>query len=541
MIQKNDNRNEIVRMKNKKRQIINIINFVRANEPRTVKDLFEPVREQINLLKKYHLKGTFLLQYDAIVDPVFFELFKSLPKDQIELGVWLEIVQPLVEKAGIEWRGRALWDWHAHCGFSVGYTLDERKRLIDIVMSEFKSKFGYYPKSLGSWAIDAYTLAYASEKYGLDASCNCKEQWGTDGYTLWGGYYGQGYYPSKSNMLCPAQSRENQIHTPVFRMLGSDPVFQYDCGLDLEKGATDFQHVITLEPSYNGAEGGGGVPQWVDWYLKENFNANCLSFGYTQVGQENSFGWRMMKDGLIYQFEEIAKLKENGLVEIETLGETGRWFKNTYSHTPASVIFAENDWKNDNHTSLWYCCKNYRINVFSEKNRFWIRDMYLFDEKYEERYFKQKCTGESLQFDNLPVIDGNRWSGNGIRAGIYPMMGNNGVTQPFSYQQVHYYEENSDAILQFDGTYFGKLTLRLSPKSVLINAEKQGEKLVFVPIASREQVNKNVSFRFSKNEISMKYNGFSYRLTLLQGYFDEKMQIHTTKNSIEIARDIEEK
>jgi hypothetical protein len=39
-----------------------------------------------------------------------------------EIGAWLEVVRPLVEKAGLAWRGRPGfdWDWHADVGFTVG-------------------------------------------------------------------------------------------------------------------------------------------------------------------------------------------------------------------------------------------------------------------------------------------------------------------------------------------------------------------------------------------------------------------------------------
>ena len=43
--------------------IVNIINFIRGAEPRDRSiDLVEPVLRQIELMKKYDLPGTFLLQ-----------------------------------------------------------------------------------------------------------------------------------------------------------------------------------------------------------------------------------------------------------------------------------------------------------------------------------------------------------------------------------------------------------------------------------------------------------------------------------------------
>jgi hypothetical protein len=268
-------------------------------------DLVLPVQKQIELMKQHNLRGTFLLQYDAMLDPVYVDLMKSLDPAQFEFGVWFEVVQPLVEKIGLTWRGRYPWDWHVHCGFSMGYTKPQRETLLDELYSKFKEIFGYYPRVFGSWFFDTHTARYVSDKYGVDAFCNCKEQYGTDGYTLWGGYYGQGYYPSRTNVFLPAQNEAQQIPVPLFRMLGSDPVYQYDLGLDPESGAKPIQNVITLEPSYN-IGGGGGHPGWIEWYMKENFNGECLSFGYAQAGQENSFPWDRIRQGLTYQFPLFA-------------------------------------------------------------------------------------------------------------------------------------------------------------------------------------------------------------------------------------------
>jgi len=57
-------------------------------------------------MKKYQLKGTFLLQYDALMDARYQKLLKELPPDMFEIGAWWEIPQPLVENSGYKWRGR---------------------------------------------------------------------------------------------------------------------------------------------------------------------------------------------------------------------------------------------------------------------------------------------------------------------------------------------------------------------------------------------------------------------------------------------------
>ena len=402
----------------KKRQIVNIVNFIRAVEPRCPIDLIEPVREQIALMKKHHLRGTFLLQYDAMLVPEIVSMLLELDSEQFEFGVWHEIVQPEVESVGIPWTGRYPWDWHAHCGFSVGYTKEQREKLCDALFEKFREIFGAYPRVFGSWFFDSHTVRYLCDTYGLDALCNCKEQYGTDGYTLWGGYYGQGYYPSRTNCFMPAQSAAQQLNAPLFRMLGSDHVYQYDFGMSLEEGAK-CQGVITLEPVYTQNTGGGGVPRWVDWYLRENYNGDCLSFGYAQAGQENPFGWPAMKDGLIYQFAQFEKLQKEGKIEVEPLGDTGRWFKQTYTETPASAITAHNAFDDENKTSVWFSDKYFRINVYADKDAVRIRDLHVFAETYPDPFEHTVCESNEAVYETLPLIDGNRHTGHGILAGGY--------------------------------------------------------------------------------------------------------------------------
>ena len=405
------------RIKMSKKQIVNIINFIRDVEPRAKVDLVAPVRNQIDLMKKHNLSGTFLLQYDALIDPVYTDMLKTLDKEQFELGVWFEIVEPQCKAVGIPWTGRFPWDWHVHCGFSVGYTKPQREKLADVLFEKFREIFGYYPRVFGSWFFDTHTVRYISEKYGLDAMCNCKEQYGTDGYTLWGGYYGQGYYPSRSNVFVPARSKDEQISVPLFRMLGSDPIYQFDYGVNVDNNENLVQGVITLEPVYVNA-GGGGDPAWVDWYMQENFNGECLSFGYAQAGQENSMSWPQMKNGLEYQFALFEKLVNEGKITVEKLGDTGKWYKNTWQTTPASTITAHCAYDDSDKTSVWYCSDLYRINLYTEKSSFRIRDIHLFDEKLPDPFEDIVCTANDAAYETLPLVDGNRHSGSGILAGV---------------------------------------------------------------------------------------------------------------------------
>lgn len=395
-------------------RIVNIVNFIRLLEPRdpaiTEDVLYQTVVKQVAIMKQYNLGGTFLLQYDALMDPRYQKLLRALPRGTFEIGAWWEIPQPLVEKAGLKWRGRYPWDWRANIGFSTGYTPKERERLIDVYMADFKKIFGYYPKSVASWFIDSYSLNYMYQKYHIVASANCKDQYGTDGYTLWGGYWNQAYYPSKINSYMPAQNEKNQIPVPIFRMLGSDPVRQYDNGL-----GTTRQGVVTLEPVY---KFGGGDSTWVNWFFKTFTNSSALGFNYTQAGQENSFTWAAMAKGLEIQMPLMARLRDERKIRVETLEQSGRWFKSKYKVTPATSFTVDKDIAGSDLKTVWFDSRFYRINLLWENGDLRIRDLHLFNEKFPSVYTKGVATSNECSFFTLPVVDGYIWSKPGEIAGL---------------------------------------------------------------------------------------------------------------------------
>lgn len=380
----------------------------------------------------------------------------------------------------------------------------------------------FHTHLFGSWLFDSYTARYISDIYGADACCNCKEQYGTDGYTLWGGYYGQGYYPSKKNVFFPAGSKENQLPVPLFRMLGSDQVYQYDFALDVQREVAVGQNVVTLEPVYTGTSG-GGVPKWVDWYMKENFNGECLSFGYAQAGQENSFGWPAMKDGLTYQFALFEKLQQEGKIEVEQLGETGRWYKETYSETPASAITAHTAFDSQK-DSVWYSTKQYRINLYTEDGEMRIRDLHVYSDHSVDPYEDVVCTESCAYYEALPVVDGNRYSGKGVRAGAY-LKYTDGTTPAFGPMEFHEIAEGTAAIT------YGDITVELRENSVKILADKP------FTLENRIGIDGNHLPQFknmTEKQINLIYGGVNYSVVVKQGIVLEKTQLASVENVLEI-------
>ena len=394
-------------------KIMNLVNFVRGVEPREPeKDLFEPVVRELEVNRRYGFKSTVLLQYDALLRDDIRSLFSDREANKdVEPGLWFEMNRPLTEAVGIEWRGRPGydWDWFVDPGFLMAYTPEERVKLIDEAFRKFNELFGFYPKVAGSWLLDAFSMKYMSEKYKLSAMCICREQFAVDAYTLWGGYYTGGYYPSVKNALCPAKTKDYQIDTPVFRMLGLDPIYGYDEA----RYPTGVWGCNTMEPVWTS----GSDRRIMEWYMDVYYKAPCLSYAYATTGQENSFGWPCIEKGYLVQAELLHDMVLKGEVNVETLGETGERFKSLYSVTPACALTALKDRTDNGLKAVWYDSPSYRAGLIAEPGgRIFLRDLNVFDERYEERYLEKPCRSWDARYDNLPVVDNRLWSKDGAES-----------------------------------------------------------------------------------------------------------------------------
>ncbi|QTE38913.1 hypothetical protein J3L18_07565 [Mucilaginibacter gossypii] len=492
-------------------KIVNIVNFIRDIEPRDAnitKDvLYQTVVNQIALMKQYHLGGTFLLQYDALIDKRYQELLKTLPKGEFEIGGWWELPQPLIEKAGIKWRGKYAWDWHSDIGFSVGYTPAEREKIIDVYFADFKSIFGYYPKSIASWVIDAHSLNYMYDKYKIVASANCKDQVGTNGFTLWGGYWNQAYYPSRLNAYMPAQHADKQLPVPVFRMLGSDPIRQY----------ADGSSVTTLEPVYPHA---GGNEQWINWFLQTFADDSSLGYNYTQAGQENSFTWDAMKKGLEWQMPVIARLRQQGKVRVETMAQSGEWFLRTYKVTPATTFTVSRDVANSDKKTVWYNSRFYRTNLLWENGTLRITDIHLFNEIVPDKYLNNVATVNQSFFYTLPLADGFQWGKRGKPEGFRLMMNDGGGEVPVQGGDPVFTNLNTTTAHASWPVGKGSFEINMSEKSLTITAKNHPAGDWFLDLCIAEGA-KTPFKQLTGNSALYEFDGHTYRLAMQQGTLEK--------------------
>lgn len=484
-------------------KIMNLVNFVRGVEPREPeKDLFEPVVKELEINRKYGFKSTVLLQYDAILRQDIQNLFSDREKNpDVELGLWFEMNRPLTEAVGIEWRGRPGydWDWFVNPGFLMAYKPEEREKLIDEAFGKFREIFGYYPKVAGSWLIDAYSMKYISEKYDLLAMCICREQYAVDAYTLWGGYYTGGYYPSVNNALCPAQTKEYQINTPVFRMLGLDPIYGYDEG----KYPNGVWGCNTMEPVWTS----GSDRRIMEWYMSVYYQSPCLSYAYATTGQENSFGWPMIKKGYELQASLLNEMSMKGEVNVETLGETGRRFRETYSSTPCNALAAAKDRADNGLKAFWYDSPFYRAGLVSEAGgRLYLRDLNLYDEKYRERYIDEPCLSWDARYDCLSAVDNRLRSDASVESCIL-------ISDKAIGDSVEVSEEGETLIVSYtESEGDGRKNVRFTPNEIIF---ENVSRIVYSPGV----LEGDFQFEFSEgdNVFRMQKRGFNFGLAVQKG------------------------
>src|SRR3989338_9058269 len=188
----------------------------------------DPLKNQYELIRKHNFSSTWLLQYDVLLDKeLLYEIRKF--NDNQEKGVFLEISQNFVEQSRVIYPHAVPW-FSPHAVFLSGYSQSERRNLIDRLFKKFKEEFGFYPKSVGAWWIDTFSLNYMKEKYNIKTAMIVADQKTTDNYGIWGPWWGIPYYPSKANILTPASNLKNKHDVVVIQWAQRDPVLAYGEG-----------------------------------------------------------------------------------------------------------------------------------------------------------------------------------------------------------------------------------------------------------------------------------------------------------------------
>ena len=307
----------------------------------------------------------------------------------------------------------------------------------------------------------------------------------------------------------PAQTRGGQIDIPIFRMLGSDPIYQHGTTPGLQ----------SLEPVYTES---GGSAKWVTWFMNNLIKQPALAFGYAQAGQENSFGWETMKAGLTRQVALFASESKAGRMRVETLEQTGRWFRKHYPITPATAVVALDDWKDEDRKTVWYDSRFYRLNILWENNTFFIRDLHCFDENVVSPTHDIALKTTSLTYETLPIMDWASWSKAATKpVGIWPvLLSLDAATTPMNLKCSPAVRESGPSELSIEQPLDGggKFGIVCAEKSITFTCtDGRGQALRWALNVVGGAGLKSVVKSVTSDEITFYHEGVNYRIQLPSG------------------------
>lgn len=382
---------------------VSIVNPIRGSDFWELKNqtIGEAVLGEMTILDKYKVPATWLLRFDAFDNQKIIETLKNRSFDQ--MGLFLEITPTWAKIAGVNYRPSNSWR-NAGSVFLSGYELSEREKLIDTAFEKFKTVFGNYPKTVGAWWIDANSLSYMYEKYGIGSSLIAADQYTTDNYQIWGQFWSTPYYPSNSNALHPAQSINNKIPVVMIQWAARDPVNAYGNGVSestFSVQANDYIDYHDLDTAY--------FERLVNIYTKQNFN----QFGFLVVGLENSYEWAKYKNEYDNQIKTLANKRDNEDLSMVTVSFFANWYKKAYPSISSEHLIVADDPLGSYKKAVWFMNPYYRAGFFINEDGALFRDIRQYIDGEEELCFKKRCDAINSATFATRVLDevsfGHKW------------------------------------------------------------------------------------------------------------------------------------
>lgn len=387
----------------KENSFTSIVNPVRGADFWELKNqtVEEAFLGEATILDKYKASATWLLRFDAFDNPKIIDSLKSRSSD--EIGLFLEITPTWTKTSGVNYRASNSWH-NAGSAFLSGYELAEREKLIDSAFEKFKNVFGNYPKTVGAWWVDANSISYMYEKYGIDSALIVADQYTTDNYQIWGQFWSTPYYPAKNNALHPAQSINNRIPVVMIQWAARDPVNAYGNSVTestFSVQANDYIDYHNLNIGY--------FEKLVNIYTEPSFN----QFGFLVVGLENSYEWAKYQNEYDNQIKTLAHKRDVDGLSLLTISSFADWYKKTYPSISASHVIAADDPLGSYKKTVWFMNPYYRAGFFINAEGAVFRDIRQYIDGQEELCFKKRCDVLNFAIFATRVLDevsfGHKW------------------------------------------------------------------------------------------------------------------------------------
>lgn len=346
-------------------------------------------KQQQSQLESNDLTGNFAIRYDALNSESYTNLIKNDQRNQY--GALLEITPQLTKDAGVTYKSDPARWYEAQNVYLIGYPQEERKKIIDTYMAGYKKQLGTLPKFSSAWMIDAWSLRYLKNEYGIVAHQITREQFGTDSYTLYGGPVHYPYYPSNNWALIP---QTNNISMPlIIRQTISDPVFIYG----------DKTDSYTSQPN--------------DYYIRDDTTAYFTHLFNQAHSQNNQYTFALiglentMPEGVQAEFgiqlREVGNWqKANDRNKTVTVSDFEAWRRQQSTLEITSYEGAAQ--KDSKEKAWWINTSKYRARIRLSAGELSITDLRLYDPGFKDPYLTDSA--KSLGWWVVPfVLDGSRY------------------------------------------------------------------------------------------------------------------------------------
>jgi hypothetical protein len=335
------------------------------------------------------LPATFLIRYDALSFPIFSTVVRN---SQIELGGFLEITPALAEKAGVKYNGTADRWYKASASMLVGYSQNDRKKLIQAYMAAFYARFGYYPKTTGAWMVDAWSIKYLHDQYKVQVHQLTREQWGIDSYTLYGGPMNAPYMSSEKWPIIPAMSEDQSSGITIIRQTVMDPLRTYG----------DLTSIHTSQPNDYGL-----ASLDTEYFRKVYEDAlSSYPYGFAVLGIENSMIPQHL-DEYKKQLQIVHEKNMSGKTRVINAKSFGSEVWPALPNGKIAVVASRQTSTNDAH-AVWITTGSYRVRLWFSKADVKMTDLRIYANEWVDPFFEGKTQTENAYWVVPYVVDASR-------------------------------------------------------------------------------------------------------------------------------------
>ena len=230
-----------------------------------------------------------------------------------------------------------------------------------------------------------------------------------------------------------------------------------------------------------------------------------------------------MGPGFKIQIPLLKELSDKKAIRIETLAESGAWFRKHFRTTPPTAVSALEDSREEGRKTVWFNSRYYRANLLWHNHSFKIRDIHMFDENIPSDYISQPGTSTSCVYYTLPFVDGCLWSSENYLAGLrIRYKDKNGKEHEFQGNTPEIKGCKDKLIVEWplvDGNSSFRLFFQEDRMEISCSSPVEAGEW-FLELTAE----KNISLPFTDinaDRISAEYKGYSYHIASVKGHFEK--------------------